>query len=105
MRVENPNERNFYEIESAENNWSLKELKRQMDSALYERLSLSRDKEGVKQLSQTGQIIEIKSQIILNVNSANSFTLNVSALRSKNLSSKSSFAIKLFTQLRSVLRR
>ena len=58
MRIENPDERNFYEIECAANNWSLKELKRQCDSALYERLSLSRDKEGIKQLAQQGQVIE-----------------------------------------------
>jgi predicted nuclease of restriction endonuclease-like (RecB) superfamily len=64
MRVENPNERNFYEIESAANNWSLKELQRQVDSALYQRLSLSRDKEGVKQLAQKGQVIENPLDII-----------------------------------------
>jgi len=58
MRIENVNERNFYEIECAQNNWTLKELQRQFDSALYERLSLSRDKEEMKQLSVKGQIIE-----------------------------------------------
>jgi len=58
MRIENPNERSFYEIECAANNWTLKELQRQFDAALYERLALSRDKEGVKQLSEKGQIIE-----------------------------------------------
>ena len=58
MRIKNSDERSFYEIECAKNNWSLKELKRQCDSALYERLALSRDKEGIKQLVQQGQIIE-----------------------------------------------
>ena len=58
MKIENVNERNFYEIECAQNNWTLKELQRQFDSALYERLSLSRDKEEMKQLSVKGQIIE-----------------------------------------------
>lgn len=58
IRIENKNERQFYEIESLNNNWSVRELKRQVDSALYERLSLSRDKEGVKQLAQKGQVIE-----------------------------------------------
>lgn len=58
MRIENPEERNFYEIECAANNWSLKELQRQFDSALYERLALSRDKEGIKKLAEKGQIIE-----------------------------------------------
>ena len=58
IRIENKDERRFYEIESLNNNWSVRELKRQFDSALYERLSLSRDKEGMKQLSVKGQIIE-----------------------------------------------
>lgn len=58
MRVENIEERNFYEIEAINNSWSLRELKRQMDSALYERLVLSRDKEKVLELSQKGQLIE-----------------------------------------------
>ncbi|NOX19364.1 MAG: DUF1016 domain-containing protein [Chlorobi bacterium] len=58
MRIDNPNERKFYEIEAIENNWSLREMQRQFDSALYERLVLSRDKKGVKELSEKGQIIE-----------------------------------------------
>jgi predicted nuclease of restriction endonuclease-like (RecB) superfamily len=58
MRIENPAERRFYEIEAAANNWSLKELRRQCDSALYQRLALSRDKQGIKELSEKGQIIE-----------------------------------------------
>ena len=58
MRIENPDERSFYEIECAANNWSLKELKRQYDSALYDRLALSRDKKSIKQLAQQGQLIE-----------------------------------------------
>lgn len=38
MRIDNESERQFYEIESIENNWSLRELQRQFDSALFERL-------------------------------------------------------------------
>ncbi|CDN31372.1 Putative cytoplasmic protein [Mucinivorans hirudinis] len=44
MRIEDKNERHFYEIEARANNWSLRELERQFDSALYQRLALSRDK-------------------------------------------------------------
>ena len=40
-------ERNFYEIEASKNNWSLRELKRQFDSALYDRIALSTNKKGV----------------------------------------------------------
>lgn len=58
MRIEDINERQFYEIESFKNNWSVRELQRQFDSALYGRLALSRDKEKVKELSEKGLVIE-----------------------------------------------
>ena len=64
MRIENINARNFYEIEAIQNNWSLRELKRQVNSALYERLVLSKDKEKVKELAVKGQIIEKPEDII-----------------------------------------
>ena len=64
MRMENVDERNFYEIEASENNWSLRELRRQIDSALYERLILSRDKEKVKELAFKGQIIEKPEDVV-----------------------------------------
>lgn len=49
--IEDENERRFYEIESANQNWSLRELRRQFNSSLYERLTLSRDKEKVCDLN------------------------------------------------------
>jgi len=57
MRIKDADERNFYEIEAINSNWSLRELQRQFDSALYQRLVLSRDKKGIKDLSEKGQII------------------------------------------------
>jgi predicted nuclease of restriction endonuclease-like (RecB) superfamily len=57
MRIDNLRERQFYEIEAANNQWSLRELQRQFNSALYERLALSRDKAAVKNLSAQGEII------------------------------------------------
>lgn len=64
MRIDDENERSFYEIESIKNNWSVRELKRQYDSALYTRLSLSRDKDGILKLAKEGQIIEKPKDII-----------------------------------------
>ena len=64
MRIKDINARNFYEIEAFENNWSLRELKRQVNSSLYERLVLSKDKEKVKELSVKGQIIEKAQDVI-----------------------------------------
>lgn len=58
MSIENLDERSFYEIECEKNNWSVRELCRQFDTSLYERLALSRDKKGIKALAEKGQIIE-----------------------------------------------
>ena len=63
-RIENIDERNFYEIESIENSWSLRELKRQFDSGLFERLKLSSDKQKVKELSLNGQVIQTAQDLI-----------------------------------------
>ncbi len=58
MRIDDESERRFYEIECFQNNWSLRELQRQFDSALYQRLVLSRNKEKVKELSSKGLVLE-----------------------------------------------
>lgn len=58
MKIDNKEEQRFYEIESGKNNWSVRELQRQFDSALYERLALSKDKRGIKELARKGQIVE-----------------------------------------------
>lgn len=64
MRIEDEKERRFYKIESEKHNWSVRELKRQYDTALYTRLALSRDKEAILKLSEQGQIIEKPKDII-----------------------------------------
>ena len=64
LKVENPGERSFYEIEAAEQNWTVRELKRQFDSGLYERLALSRDKEGIRRLAQEGQTVAKASDLL-----------------------------------------
>jgi DUF1016 N-terminal domain len=58
LKIENAEERSFYEIEAGQNNWSVRELQRQYQSALYERLILSKDKKGVKKLAAKGQTVE-----------------------------------------------
>lgn len=64
MRIKDVNERKFYEIEANKNNWSLRELQRQYDSALYTRLSLSKNKEEILQLSEKGQVVEKPKDLI-----------------------------------------
>lgn len=70
IKIEDDAERNFYEIEATQNNWSVRELQRQFNSALYNRLAKSRDKKGVKELAKKGQLIEkpadaLKSHYVL----------------------------------------
>jgi predicted nuclease of restriction endonuclease-like (RecB) superfamily len=57
-KINNPEERRFYEIEALTNNWGLTELKRQFNAALYERLHLSRTKNEIQQLALKGQEIQ-----------------------------------------------
>jgi predicted nuclease of restriction endonuclease-like (RecB) superfamily len=64
LRIENPNERSFYEIEATEQNWTVRQLKRQFDSGLYERLALSRDKEGIRRLAREGQTVAQASDLL-----------------------------------------
>jgi predicted nuclease of restriction endonuclease-like (RecB) superfamily len=66
IAIKNAEERQFYEIESAQNDWSLPELRRQFDSGLYERLALSRDKAAVLALSQQGQLLVKPADVIKN---------------------------------------
>ena len=47
--------RSFYEKQTVNENWSLREMKRQIGSALFQRLALSKDKKGVLQLAEKGQ--------------------------------------------------
>jgi predicted nuclease of restriction endonuclease-like (RecB) superfamily len=64
LGIDNPNERSFYEIEATEQNWTVRQLKRQFDSGLYERLALSRDKEGIRRLAREGQTVGQASDLL-----------------------------------------
>lgn len=62
--VKDPNARRFYEIEAFKQQWSKRQLQRQIGSGLYERLALSRDKEEVMRLAKEGQVVEKPTDII-----------------------------------------
>lgn len=64
FRVEREEARHFYMIEAVNNNWSTRELERQINSLLYERLALSKDKEKVLELSTKGHTIQEAKDII-----------------------------------------
>ncbi|MBI3353054.1 MAG: DUF1016 family protein [Nitrospirae bacterium] len=55
LRVEKQEARAFYEVEAIKNNWSVRELERQINSLFYERLAKSRDKAGLMKLALKGQ--------------------------------------------------
>ena len=57
-------ERRFYELEASSENWSLRQLKRQYDSSLYERLALSRNKKRIQALSRYGLKIDSAQDVI-----------------------------------------
>lgn len=58
LRVDRDDARAFYEIEAIKNNWSARELERQINSLLYERLARSRDKAGLIRLATKGHEIQ-----------------------------------------------
>ena len=66
LSIDDAEARKFYEIEAAENGWSVRELRRQVDSSLYQRLALSRDKQEVRRLACKGQMVEKPSDLIKN---------------------------------------
>ena len=70
IRIKDDQERRFYEIEAANQQWTVRQLQRQYGSSLYERLALSRDKAEVMRLANEGQTIEkprdmLKSPLVL----------------------------------------
>ena len=64
LKIENDLERSFYLQQSVKENWSVRDLKRNKASALFQRLALSRNKKGILSLAQKGQVVKKHSDII-----------------------------------------
>jgi len=64
LKVEKPDAREFYMNETVNSNWSTRELERQINSLLYERIGLSKDKEGLLQLSKKGHVIQKPDDLV-----------------------------------------
>ena len=58
LKADSALEIGFYSKQCEKENWSVRELKRQMKSSLFERIALSKDKEGILKLSEKGHIVE-----------------------------------------------
>lgn len=64
LKVSEPQKRSFYEVECTKSKWSTRELDRQISSLLYDRLALSRDKEGLLRLAEDGAEPSCPSDVI-----------------------------------------
>jgi hypothetical protein len=58
LKADSDLEISFYSKQCQHERWSVRELKRQMKSSLFERLALSKDKEGVLKLAREGHVVE-----------------------------------------------
>ena len=66
ITIEDSLEREFYENECIAENWGVKTLHRQMESGLFMRLAISKDKEGVLQLAHRGQQVQTPEDVVKN---------------------------------------
>jgi predicted nuclease of restriction endonuclease-like (RecB) superfamily len=64
IRMDDQLKRAFYEVEALRNRWSVRELKRQINSLLYERVGLSRDQEGVLALAKEGELVTTPTEMV-----------------------------------------
>ena len=64
IQIDDKDKREYYELEAANNNWTGRELERQINSGLYERLLLSNDKESVLEVARKEGIPESPTEII-----------------------------------------
>ncbi|MFT4222350.1 PDDEXK nuclease domain-containing protein [Dysgonomonas sp.] len=64
IQIENEDKREYYELEATNNGWTGRELERQINSGLYERLLLSNDKKAVLEVARKQRIPELPTEII-----------------------------------------
>lgn len=64
IQIDDKDKREYYELEAANNNWTGRELERQINSGLYERLLLSNDKKSVLEVARKERIPESPTEII-----------------------------------------
>jgi len=63
-RVQAPLERAFYELHCLKEGWSVRELKRQRETLLYQRTGLSKDRDGLLALARKGMLKETPAAIL-----------------------------------------
>lgn len=101
LKVKRADVRGFYEIEAVKNGWSARQLERQIDSLLFERLLKSRDKKGVIALANKGQVVNkpidiIKDHMVLEfLDLPESHRLNETLLETALISKLKDFLLEL----------
>ncbi|MGI6394242.1 MAG: PDDEXK nuclease domain-containing protein [bacterium] len=98
IRIEDELKRKFYEIETKKESWSVRELKRQIDSALFERIALSKDKDKILELAQTGQEMTKAEDIV-----KDPYVLEFLGLEEKNEYSETEFEQAIINNLQKFL--
>jgi predicted nuclease of restriction endonuclease-like (RecB) superfamily len=94
MRIKNEIERQFYEVESFQNQWSVRELERQFNTGLFERLALSKDKSEIMRLAKEGQIIEQPKDLV-----KDSLILDFLGFESKNIYTETELETAIINQI------
>ena len=64
LSIDDDMARQFYEKQSIKENWSVRELKRQINSSLFQRIALSKDKKGVLKISRQGIVLDEANDIV-----------------------------------------
>lgn len=98
MRIENLEERRFYEKESVNQQWTVRQLQRQYNSSLYQRLALSRKKDEVLQLANEGQMMTKPGDML-----KNPFVLEFLGMEEKSVYSESDLEHAIISKLSAFL--
>lgn len=98
LKIDDGLERSFYEKQSVIENWSVRELRRQKDSALFQRLALSKDKGGILKLSKEGQVIKKETDLI-----KDPYVLEFLGLPEKGIYSEKQLEVKIIEHLQKFL--
>lgn len=101
LKIDDKLERGFYEQQTLNENWSIRELKRQKKSSLFLRLAASKKKEEILQLAKQGQIVEkpedlIREPYVLDfLHIPEPYNLSESELESRIIDSLQNFLLEL----------
>lgn len=98
IKLDDDLERSFYERQTVNENWSVRELQSQIDSALFLRLAVSRDKEGILSLAQRGIEVQKPEDVI-----KSTYTLEFLNLPESNQYTESDLEQRLIDNLQKFL--